>query len=295
MPIKLEISSAEKHEGDAVCIAYNNNHIFSGGADGKIKVWDNSLNLVKTLDMHESYIYSIAFNKSGKLYSSSCDGCVKYINDPVNNEQIEELVRCDDSINSMYCDGDLLYTGDEKGVVTKWENDKMLFKYNIVEEVKSLAVEGTLIYTARDLDVVVSDAMPGKSGKYSTKAVFPGRAPLTLLGEMVENKRSYIAFTDRTGRGLVLAKNLTGEKFATIWELIDCHEMIINSIRGNEKFLFSAGYDGKIKCWSDIDKAKPTLVGESDAKNCINSICLGTDGAVYAACSNGVIHKAVFS
>lgn len=38
MPIKLEVSAAEKHDGDAVCIAYSNNHIFSGGADGKIKV-----------------------------------------------------------------------------------------------------------------------------------------------------------------------------------------------------------------------------------------------------------------
>ncbi|XP_055848824.1 uncharacterized protein LOC129913884 isoform X2 [Episyrphus balteatus] len=276
MPIKLEVSSTEKHEGDAVCIAYSNNHIFSGGADGKIKIWDSNLNLKKTLDMHESYIYSIAFDKKGKLYSSSCDGCVKFINDPVNTEQIEELVRCDDSINSMYCDGDILYTGDDKGVVTKWQDNKMLFKYNIVEEVKSLAAEGTLIFTARDLDVVVSDAMPGKSGKYSTKAVFP-------------------AFTDRTGKGLVLAKNLPGEKFLQIWELNDCHEMIINSICGNDKFLLSGGYDGKIKCWSDIDKPKPTAVGEADAGNCINSICLGGPGTVYAACSNGIIHKAVFS
>lgn len=294
MPIKLEVSAAEKHEGDAVCIAFSNNHIFSGGADGKIKVWDSDLNLKKTLDMHESYIYSIAFNKNGQLFTSSCDGYVKYINDPVNNDHIEELVCCDDPIISMYCDGDFLYTGDEKGVVTKWQNNKMLFKYNIVEEVKSLAAEGTLIFTARDLDVVVSDLMPGKSGKYSTKAVFPGRAPLTLLGNVVENKRSYIGFTDRSGRGLVLAKNLPGEKFVTIWELNDCHDMIINSICGNESFLFSGGYDGKIKGWTDIDKTKPTAMGEADTGNCINSICLGSSGKIYAACSNGTIHKAVY-
>ena len=35
---KIEKVSNEKHEGDAICLAYFNNQIFSGGADGKIKV-----------------------------------------------------------------------------------------------------------------------------------------------------------------------------------------------------------------------------------------------------------------
>lgn len=30
--------STEKHEGDAVCIVSYGNQVFSGGADGKIKV-----------------------------------------------------------------------------------------------------------------------------------------------------------------------------------------------------------------------------------------------------------------
>lgn len=235
----------------------------------------------------------MTFDEFGQLYTSSCDGHVKFIKDPANNDEIEELVCCDDPIISMYSNEDLLYTGDEKGVVTKWKNNKMLFKYNIVEEVKSLAAEGTLIFTARDLDVVVSDTLPGKSGKYSTKAVFPGRAPLTLLGNTVDKKKTFIAFTDRSGKGLVLAKNLPGENFATAWELNDCHEMIINSICGNDNFLFSAGYDGKIKCWGDIDKSKPSAIGEADVGNCVNSICLGNGNEVYAACSNGTVHKVV--
>lgn len=138
---------------------------------------------------------------------------------PYGDGDVQELFRCDDAIQSMYCDGAVLYTGDDKGVVTTWSNDRMLFKYSLVEEVKSLAGEQNLIYTVRDLDVVISLIVQGKSGKYSNKAVLPGKSPLTLLGPMVEGKRSFLAFPDRSGMGLQLVHNLPAYKFAHVWQL----------------------------------------------------------------------------
>jgi len=151
----------------------------------------------------------MAINQHGKVYSSSCDGQVHFMLPPYGDESVQELFRCDDAIQAMYCDGSVLYTGDDKGVVTTWTNDRMLFKYSLVEEVKSLAGEQNLIYTVRDLDVVVSQVAEGKSGKYSNKAVIPGKSPLHLLGPMVDGKRSYLAFPDRSGMGLQLVNNLS--------------------------------------------------------------------------------------
>ena len=34
----IEKVSNDKHEGDAICVACYKNHVFSGGADGKLKV-----------------------------------------------------------------------------------------------------------------------------------------------------------------------------------------------------------------------------------------------------------------
>lgn len=34
----IEKVSTDKHEGDVICLAFYNKQIFSGGADGKIKV-----------------------------------------------------------------------------------------------------------------------------------------------------------------------------------------------------------------------------------------------------------------
>ncbi|XP_037952382.1 putative E3 ubiquitin-protein ligase LIN [Teleopsis dalmanni] len=291
---KIEKVSTEKHEGDATCVAYYNNQVFSGGADGKIKIWDNDLNLIKTVDAHEAYIYAIAINSNGKVYSSSCDGSVKFMLPPYDNENVQELFCCEDAIQSMYCDGETLYTGDDKGVVTNWIKDKMVFKYNLVEEVKSLAAEQSLIYTVRDLDVVVSEMCSTKSGKYSNKAVFPGKSPLTFAGPLVDKKRTFLAFADRTGMGIVLVKNLPRLRFENVWKLPNCHEMIVNSICADEKFLYSGGYDNKVKGLTDLDSTKPKDIGEVDVGSCVNFLCCGSNNNVFIATSDGLIRRAKF-
>ncbi|EDW58940.1 F-box/WD repeat-containing protein 11 [Drosophila virilis] len=291
---RIEHTSTEPHEGDATCVVYFNNQLFSGGADGKIRIWSESLQLLRTVTAHDAYIYCMAVNENGKLYSSSCDGQVKYMLPPYEDASVQELFRCDDAIQAMYCNGAVLYTGDDKGVVTTWSNDRMLFKYNLVEEVKSLAGEQQLIYTVRDLDVVISIIVEGKSGKYSNKTVIPGKSPLTLLGPLIDGKRSYLAFPDRTGMGLQLINNLPQHKFSHIWRLPNCHEMIVNSICGTDEYLYSGGYDNKVKGWTDLAANQPRALGEVDVGSCVNYICCGADNYVYIASSDGFIRCAKF-
>ncbi|XP_034660274.1 uncharacterized protein LOC117896237 [Drosophila subobscura] len=291
---RIEHTSVEAHEGEATCLAYFNHQLFSGGADGKIRIWSESLQLLDTVNAHDAYIYCMAVNEHGKLYSSSCDGHVKFMLPPYGDASVEDLFRCDDSIQAMYCDGSVLYTGDDKGVVTTWSNDRMLFKYNLVEEVKSLAGEERLIYTVRDLDVVVSLTVDGKSGKYSNKAVIPGKSPLTLLGPMVEGKRSFIAFPDRTGMGLQLVNNLPQQQFAHIWQLPNCHEWIVNSICGDDCHLYSGGYDKQVKGWTDLASPQPRALGHVEVGSWVNSICCGDNNAVYIASNDGFIRCAKF-
>ncbi|XP_058980404.1 E3 ubiquitin-protein ligase TRAF7-like [Musca domestica] len=285
--------STEKHEGDIVCIASYGDQIFTGGADGKIKIWDKDLNLVKSVDAHESYIYALAVNSKGKLYSSSCDGCVKFMQPPY--DKVEELLRCDDVIQSMYCEGDVLFTGDDKGVVSNWENDKMIFKYNLVEEVKSLAAEKGWIYTVRDLDMVISEIVQGKSGKYVTKAVLPGKSPLCLVTSTDDGRHKYIAVADRTGKGFFIASNSMADRFKVLIEQQDCHEMIINAICTDDTHLYTGGYDNKVKGWSDLSQGKLKALGEVDTGSCVNALCCcANNKAVYIACSDGLVRRANF-
>lgn len=204
-------------------------------------------------------------------------------------------MRCYDSILAMvYVDGQL-FTGDEKGVVTKWKNDKILFKYNLVEEVKTLGVEKNYIYTARDLDVVISEMLPGKSGRYSTKGVVSGKSPLALVGGTTDGSKKFLVFADRTGKGLILVNNLPGEKFVILWTVEDLHEMIVNAICGSERFIFSGGYDGKVKCLMNISETNPEVKGEAEIGSCINGMCVGEkENIAYVGSSDGLLRKVVF-
>lgn len=245
----------------------------------------------------EDYVFFVVAASGNKVYASSSDGSVKYCEDAIKSSAVEVLLRCDDIILAMVFVDDHLYTGDEKGVVTKWKNDKIVFKYNLVEEVKTLGIENNLIYTARDLDVVVSEILPGKSGKYTTKGVIPGKSPLALIGSTVEGSRKFLVFADRSGKGLVLLNNLTasdGRNFTPVWVVEDLHEMIVNAICGSERLIFSGGYDGKVKCLSSINEKSPKIVGEADVGSCVNSICIGeNENIVYVGSSDGFLRKVV--
>lgn len=183
------------------------------------QIWDKDLNLIKDLQIHEAYIYSLAITSKGKLYSSSCDGTIRVMPNPLESDDCKELVRCQDEIECLVCDDeDNLYSGDDKGVVTQWNNDRIGLKFNLLEHVKSLAVQKNLIYTVRDLDTVITHIMPGTSGKYSTKAALPGKSPLALLGPKVDGVSKYLVFATRSGKGVTFKKNLPDSNYATIWE-----------------------------------------------------------------------------
>lgn len=189
----------------------------------RLKIWDESLRLLQSISVHDAYIYALAISASGDLYSSSCDGVLKVTRPPYDGQQpSRELMSSENAVQSMYWNDGILYTGDDIGVVSTWQNDQLLFMYNLVEEVKSMAAENAWIYTVRDLDVVVTQIVPSKSGKFANRMVLPGRAPLILLGSKIDNnKHQYLAYADRTGKGLILTENAINKTvgFKERWQL----------------------------------------------------------------------------
>lgn len=70
--------------------------------------------------------------------------------------------------------------------------------------------------------------------------------------------------------------------------------MIINTMCTVDDFLFTAGYDGKVKKWTNFDKT-PTLVEEIDTGKCINILCAGPNQTVFAGDSEGFFKRLQFS
>lgn len=170
-------------------------------------MWDHDLNFVRDIEGHTEYVLSLTLNTKGYLYSTARDGTLRFWPRPLknnNNEILQQVVL--DDLTAVCCVEDVLFSGDDKGTVTKWYNHKPGCQYNIIEEVKSMLVENNILYTARDLDAVITDITPGGES-YITKATIPGRSPLALSGPLVNGHSKYLICTTREGKGIEVIRN----------------------------------------------------------------------------------------
>lgn len=70
--------------------------------------------------------------------------------------------------------------------------------------------------------------------------------------------------------------------------------MIINALCGNNNVIFTAGYDGHVKKWTELDM-NPINVGDAIVGHCINALCMGPDDSVYVGDTRGMISRVCFS
>lgn len=75
------------------------------------------MNLIKEINAHDAYIYAIALDAKGNLYSASNETSIKVFNDPLNSSEGQEIVKSTDEICALTTHGEFLYSGDDKGVV----------------------------------------------------------------------------------------------------------------------------------------------------------------------------------
>lgn len=213
--VDIIISDSVKHNGDVTGLVFHNDHLYSSGSDGVVKIWSTDLQLIKDLHAHDAHIYALAINEHGSLYTSGCEGTVRFFPDPLASDSYEIIQHNEyDAIITIQCyTNGIVYMGDDKGIVSKFVDNTVQLQYNIVEEVKSLEVHDNLLYTARDNDVVVTNL--GPTGRYMTKATIPGRAPLLVLGPMDNGTRKFVVCTTRDGKGIVLIRN--DGKFPVMW------------------------------------------------------------------------------
>lgn len=300
MPGTVEKTAADgdKHLSDITAIVYSQEHIFTSGGDGKVKVWTQDLTLVKEIAVHEAWIYAMAVDSLGRIYTSSCDGTIRCLLTPLQSDEVKELLKCSDDIESLFVDSkDNLYSGDDKGIITMWVDHKIKFKFNLVEQVRSMAIQNNFIYSIRDNDLTITEVLEGSAtGRYMTKATIPGKCPVALCGACSNGVYSNIAIVTRDGLGITFIKNTSKEHFPVLWTKEKAHNMIINCLLGVDELLYTTGYDSYIKQWTSLEK-DPKLVGEVNTNTgCLNALCLGPDRkTIYAGGSDGLLKVVKFS
>lgn len=123
--------------------------------------------------------------------------------------------------------------------------------------------------------------------------MIPGRNPLIFFGPIVNNHHDCLVFLTRDGKGINLVDNVF--PFEVIWTeevsflrhterwivffIIfkinqNAHETVINALCASNDSLFTAGNDGIVKRWKNLDR-KPTVVETIDVGKRINALCVG--------------------
>lgn len=309
MVAKIDIISeaSHKHAGEITSLCFDGEHLYSGSVDGVINVWNKDLKFGREIAIHKDFsLLALVVNSHKQLYSSGRDGSLRYFRRPWSHDHNDILLQTVmDDVTCLHVANDTLYSADDKGIVTKWYHNQVGAQYNVLEEVRSMAIEEHILYTVGDKDVVISDVTPREN--QVIKATIPGRTPLLLIGmekpppaegrrpsmiPEVSKLKKFIAFATRDGKGIVIVKNESPYKVLVTKE--NAHSMIINAMCADDDFLFTAGFDGKVKKWKDLEKG-PILVEEIDTGKCINTICTGPEHTVFIGDVDGFVKRLRFS
>lgn len=208
------------------------------------KVWDKDLKFKREIPIHKDYaVIALVLNEQKQIYSSGRDGTLRFLHRPWSHDHNDIILQSvtEDVTALAICD-DTLYSGDDKGIVSKWYHTQVASQYNVLEEVKSMAVEGIIsfkwrmifvcssflinifstfhligfrLYTVRELDVVITDINPRMKSN-TTNGTFSGHYPLLLVGpEYSEKHKKFIVAATRDGKGIVVADNNAPYKIIT--------------------------------------------------------------------------------
>ncbi|KAG5892666.1 hypothetical protein JTB14_025460 [Gonioctena quinquepunctata] len=201
---------ADKHERDINHLLFHKDVLYSAGDDGKVKAWTKDLRKVAEVQSNPCSVYCLAASDD-TLFSCSNEGTIKSF-DLKTLQEKETITRDTESEiwRVSYSDG-CLYSGDNEGFIKVWKNGKLYGSLNIAEPVKDMAVLKNLIFTVKDLDLVITDIkLEEEKLSYGTRENIMGRAPVTTIG----NK--FFSFISREGMDIILHENNVETHFKAV-------------------------------------------------------------------------------
>ncbi|XP_050304051.1 uncharacterized protein LOC126741602 [Anthonomus grandis grandis] len=289
LTISCRATDADKHDKDVSELLYHKGKLYSGGDDGKIKVWSADLVKEAEIQAHILPVFSLAASED-TLYSCSSDGSVKCFD--LNTLKEKTALKENEKVEYWrvrYTNGNL-YVGDNEGNVSVYKNNQFYGFVNVAEPIKDMQVLEPYVLTVQDSDLVITEfKLGGESIQWATDSNIPGRGPIALIGSKL------FALIDRDGKEILLHSTNKHAEFKQLAKIVhgSADDRIINALCGiqwgEQKFLFSGGWDKVLKKWKVINDQGLSDEGSVEVDLVINSIAAGDDNQVYAAGSDGHI------
>ena len=111
-------------------------------------MWDKDLKFSREIAIHKEFpVLSLVVNTQKQLFSSGRDGSLRHFRRPWSHDTNDIMLQTvADDVTCLFVEKDTLFSGDDKGIVTKWYHNQVGCQYNVLEEIKSMAVEGRKKY-----------------------------------------------------------------------------------------------------------------------------------------------------
>lgn len=289
MPLNLAatVKDADKHEYDVTSLIYKNGKIYSAADDGKIKMWSPELALEKEIQAHPCSVYSLTANDTDLIYSCSSDGSIRAWKAGTLEDAGVIQAPGEQEIWKIYWADDTLCSVNDQGIIYLFKNGKVGTIIEMMEQIKDIAFKDDLIYSVRELDLVITELISGEKGRYMCRHTLKGRAPLCLVGDK-------LCYSSRDGRE-IFVNYRKDNHFKEIARIQGAHDLIINCLTGcqcgENSILFSGGWDKVVKQWRLVnDGASP--MASCAVSGYVNALCTDVEcKSVFAGGADGKIWR----
>ncbi|CAH0390333.1 unnamed protein product [Bemisia tabaci] len=272
-----QCSETDKHADQITSLFFYKGRLFSSANDGYIKVWSPDLKLITSFQAHPVNVYSAAI-LNDTIYSCSNDGTIQSWD--ANDFQKKKTIFQDSTSDTtkLHVSGGKLFSGSDQGVVQAWENDELSGRYETMEEIWDLLVIENTLYTARCLDVVVTEMKPGSKSSCSVRGTIEGHSPIRRLGDL-------ICFLSRDAKTLLVHDSSSKTGFAKKAEIKLSNDLLVNELLAlGDTTVLSGGYDKLVNKW-DVSAQKNigsvdvggTIVSFTSSQDANDVIFAGTD------------------
>lgn len=111
-------------------------------------MWNKDLKFAREIVIHKDFpVLQLVVNDHNQIYSSGRDGSLRYFRRPWSHDHNDIMLQTvQDDVTSLFITKNTLYSGDDKGIATKWYHNQVGAQYNALEEIKSMAVEGIFFF-----------------------------------------------------------------------------------------------------------------------------------------------------
>ncbi|GLV44215.1 uncharacterized protein CBL_12489 [Carabus blaptoides fortunei] len=289
MPLNLAatVKNADKHEYDVTSLIYKNGKIYSAADDGKIKMWSTELELEKEIQAHPCSVYSLTADNSDLIYSCSSDGSIRAWKTTTLEDAGVVQAPGDQEMWKIYWADDTLCSVDDQGIINVSKNGKIGTTVIMMEQIKDIAFKDDLIYSVRELDLVITELIAGDKGRYMCRKTLQGRAPLCLVGDK-------LCYSSRDGRE-IFVNFRKDNNFKEIARIQGAHDLVINCLSGcqcgDDALLFSGGWDKVVKQWR-LANDGATQMASCAVPGYVNDLCTDTAcKSVFAGGADGQIWR----